>query len=133
MYFSFFNIRYYRLDSYSIHLICVVTVTEKWQAHIPSQRHRVIRDYHGNRGHIILLRGSHSTQGFVTVWGVERQGERECEREREQLTEFANVCLFRDSEGVLKFQVSTFTPLSPSQIQRADLFWKITITRSWQK
>lgn len=37
----------------------------------------------------------------------------------------ANVCLLRESEGISKFQVSTFTPLSPSQTQRGDLYWKM--------
>lgn len=37
----------------------------------------------------------------------------------------ANVCLLRESEGVSKFQVSTFTPLSPSQTQRGDLYWQM--------
>lgn len=35
------------------------------------------------------------------------------------------MCLFGDSEGVSKFQVSMFPPSSPSQIQRADAQQKI--------
>lgn len=76
-----------------------------------------MRDYHGNRGHVILLRGQSLNTGVHERAGGGGEGDRKRERakdrDREQLTDFGGMCLFRDSEGASKFQVSTFTLLKP--------------------